>query len=243
MNKPPLYWPLYPYTQRRCTYKWKTSRDILKTLLTITLSALLHLKKISPTPLKTKEIKVRHSYSLTTPILNLRPHQPLNFILRLTNIISLLKLGQKRVLPPLPLPLHPHPTQSSLQTPYQIPLKKHQNFSPYIHLTIQGDNLRQFQIIHQMTLPELTLHTFHKLLQPNYIHNNLHQLFPPPQKSTLPVEIHQACLIYFHLSIHQNNLPQLFFCTKRPLSQWISLKFTIYDPIWHPNVGYHPIST
>ena len=153
----------------------------------------------------------RHSSSLTTPILNLRAPQSVSFILRLPKTISLLILGQKRVLPPMPLPLHPLPTRASLKPRCQIPLKNHPTLYPHIDLTIQGNILTQFQILYQLTFLVLNPHTCNNLLQLNYLQNNLHQFLLYPQKYTLPVEIPQACLIYPHLIILQKNWPEFLF--------------------------------
>ena len=80
-----------------------------------------------------------------------------------------------------------------------------------LHLTSQGNNLPQLKNQHQVTLPDLTLHTLQNVLQLNYIHNNSHQFLIPPKQNTLPVEITQACLLYFHLIRNHKNLPNLFF--------------------------------
>ena len=123
------------------------------------------------------------------------------------------------------------PNTSSTTSPCKIPLKNHPIFSPHIYLTSQGKSLPQFQILHQVTLPKLNPHTYQNILQLKYLQKNLHQLFPPLQKSTLQSEIPQYFLIYTHLSSHQKNLPHFFFCTKFPLSQWISFIITISNPI------------
>ena len=149
----------------------------------------------------TKSSTSRHFSILTTPILNLR----------LPKITSPLILGNNCSLPPLPLPLHPLQMWVSLQAPCQIPQKKHLFFSPHIHLTNQGNSLPQFQILHQVTLPGLNPNTYQNIIQLNYLQTKLHQIFIPPQESTLPVEIPHACLIYPNLSNHHKNLPHLLF--------------------------------
>ena len=62
-----------------------------------------------------------------------------------------------------------------------------------------------------MTLRDLNSLTLHNLIQLNYQHNNLLQLFLWPQKSTLPVDVTQACPICYHLSFQHKNLPHFFF--------------------------------
>ena len=69
------------------------------------------------------------------------------------------------------------------------------------------NSLLQFQIIHQVTLPDLNPLSFQKLLHLSYQQKNLHQFFIMTQKSTLPVEIPQASIIYSRLSCENNNLP------------------------------------
>ena len=170
----------------------------------------------------TQSSKSRQLSSLTTTILNLR----------LPKIISLLILELKCALPPLPLPLHPSPTRAALQPSCQILPNIHSLFSPQINLTSQGNSLPQFQIIRQVTLPELSLHIFHNIIQMKPLHNNLYPFLLHIQNFSLPVEMPQDCVVYTHLSIHHKNLPHVFFCTKYLLYQWISLKLIVSDTIW-----------
>ena len=185
----------------------------------ITFSTLLHLTQISSISLIALSSKPRHSSKITTLILNFWPPQSFSFLIQIPNTISILILGKKRVLPPLPLPLHLHPMRAALlpcqpwapRTPSHNPLRNPPIFYPHIHLTNQGKVLPQFQIIDQATLPEMNPHTWQNLLQLNYLQKNLHHFLRLPQKSTLPVDIPQSWLIYPYLSFQQKNLPHLLF--------------------------------
>ena len=147
------------------------------------------------------------------------------------------------VLPLLPLPLHPLPICEYLKGPCQITLKNHTLFSPHIHLKFQGKILSQFQILHQVTLPELNTQTCQNILQLNYLQNNLHQLLLPPKNNFLQWKYPRLALYTPVLeATRRTYLPSCLF-TMFLFSQWISLKLTISDPIWQPNGGSYLSST
>ena len=142
-----------------------------------------------------QSIKTRHSFRITTPILDLRPPKSVSFLLHLLDNISLPILDKKRALPPLPLPLHPHPMWAVLppctpfprKHPFHINLRIPPILSQQNHLTIQRKSLPQFQIPHQVNIPELKPLACYKLIQLSYQQKNLHQFLLLNQKSTPPV--------------------------------------------------------
>ena len=101
--------------------------------------------------------------------------------------------------------------QAALQAFCKIMMNNYPLFSPHIQLTVQGKILTQLQILHQVTLPYFNPRTFQDIFQINNLQKNLHQILLPPQKSTLPLEIHQYFPIYIYLSIHRNILPYFLF--------------------------------
>ena len=167
---------LSPLTRKQCTSKWSKLGRKIKILLLITSSVFPLLTQNCWIPLVKQSITPRNYSRLTTPILYRIPHQTFNFLLQLPENILLLIVDYKGALPPLPLPLHPRPMLAvlspfpicPLKHPFQIPLIKHQIFTQHIHLTSQRNSLPQFQIPHQVTLPELNPLNFQKLLQLRY---------------------------------------------------------------------------
>ena len=161
MSQSPISQIMSPLTRRQCTSKYIKSSRMFKTLLPITSSTFLHIKKILFISLITQSSTSRHSYRLTTSILYLQPPQSVGFLLHINENISFLILYKKGVLPPLPLPLYMHPLQAvllawtpwTLKQPCKIPLRKPPIISLHIHLKIQMKNLLQFQILHQLNLP------------------------------------------------------------------------------------------
>ena len=156
-----------------------------------------------------------HYSRLTNTILYLRPPQSVSFLLQLPHNILLLISEQKRALPTFPLTLHPRPTRAvlppcptwPLKHPSRIPLNIPLIFSKHTHMTSPSNILPQFQILHQLTLPELKPLYCQKIIQLSYQQNNLYPFLVLIQKSTLPVDITQDCLIYSHMRFQQKNLP------------------------------------
>ena len=165
---------LHPLKQNQCTSKWSKLGIKFKALFPFISSTFLHLTHILCIPLMKQSIASRHSSSITTPSQIYSPAAWDHFFPDMRSEAHAATAAADTATAPAPnavLPPFPPWTQNH---PPQIPLSNCPIFSQHIHLKIQIQILPKFQILHQVTLPDLNPLTFQNLFQMIYQQKNLH---------------------------------------------------------------------